>query len=150
MSSPTFTGVVRDGRLRADDKAAVEAHLATLEGQQVTFTVDDVRSTAAHRYLFGPVYNAMLDYMGDTSEAAKYALHEEMKKRFLGRHVVRIVNFQTGEIQESEVVESSTIQTVTGFSLFVEQVRLLAAEFMGLSIPDPDPALSPRRRKKAA
>jgi hypothetical protein len=93
MASPLFTGMVRDGRIHADDKAGLIRHLATLEGQVVTFTVDDTRSLAAHNYLMGPVYNAMLDYMGDTSEGAKYALHEDMKRRFLTRHVVRIINF---------------------------------------------------------
>jgi hypothetical protein len=146
---PTFTGTVIAGHVHPDDKAALAEHMAPLEGKQVAFTIDDLRSTEAHRYLFGPVYNAMLDYMGDTSEAAKLALHEVMKRRFLKKSIVRIVNYQTGEIEEEEVVESSTIQTVKGFYAFTEQVRLFASEWMGLTIPDPNPAFSTRRRKAA-
>lgn len=146
---PTFIGTVIAGRIHADDKPALVRCLEALDGKQVTFSVDDTRSTEAHRYLFGPVYNAMLDYMGDTSEAAKLALHEVMKRRFLKRSVVRIVNVQTGEIEEEEVVESSTIQTVKGFYQFVEQVRLFASEWMGLTIPDPNPAFNTRRRNAA-
>lgn len=145
----TFTGTVIAGHIHADDKRALAQHLETLDGKQVTFSVDDLRSTEAHRYLMGPVYNAMLDYIGDTSEAAKLALHEVMKRRFLKRSVVRIVNVQTGEIEEEEVVESSTIQTVKGFYQFVEQVRLFASEWMGLTIPDPNPAFKARRGKAA-
>jgi hypothetical protein len=48
------------------------------------------------------------------------------------------------------VVESSTLQTVKGFYMFVEQVRLFAAEFMGLSIPDPNPAFRTRTKRTAA
>ena len=145
----TFTGIVANGRILADDKRALTRHLETLDGKQVTFSVDDRRSTEAHRYLFGPVYDAMLEYMGDTSEAAKLALHEVMKRRFLKKSVVRIVNVQTGEIEEEEVVESSTIQTVKGFHAFTEQVRLFASEWMGVTTPDPNPAFSTRRRKAA-
>jgi hypothetical protein len=145
-SSPAFAGVVRSGRLHADDKAALERHLTTLEGQRVTITVDDVRSTEAHRYLFGPVYDPIAAYTGDT----KQALHEFFKRRFLTRSIVRVVNHQTGEILEEDLVESSKLQTVRGFYEFTEQVKLLAAEFMGLTIPEADPSMrAPRRRRTA-
>lgn len=142
---PTFTGLVANGRIHADDKPALTQCLEALDGKQVTFTVDDTRSTEAHRYLFGPVYDLICEYTGDS----KMAVHEFFKKRFLKRSVVRVVNYQTGEIEEEEVVESSTIQTVKGFHAFTEQVRLFASEWMGVTTPDPNPAFSTRRRKAA-
>lgn len=147
MSAPIFPGVVRDGRLHADAPEKVSAHLATLEGLRVGFKVEDLRSLDAHRYLFGVVYAAISDHTGHSVEA----LHEFFKRKFLSRTAVRITDPETGEFEEVEVVESSTIQGRRAFWEFTDRVKLFAAEFMGLEIPEADPALrAPRRRKRAA
>jgi hypothetical protein len=140
----TFTGVVRNGRLHADSKAELENHLAALEGVRVTFTIEDKRTTEANGYLWGVVYEAIAEYMGDYS---KEAIHEFMKRRFLKRSTYRVVNIQTGEFVEEEIVESSSIQSVKGFWAFTEEVKLFAAEFMGLEIPEAVPVSRPRRKK---
>lgn len=136
--APRFTGRVDEqGMLRASDRDAWLAHVATFAGKPVEFWIkerQETRSVRANAYLWGVVYKAISDDTGQEPEA----IHEAMKQRFLTQTDVVLINAKTGEMEEHRVVGSSSKLKVHDFYQFVENVRLFAAEWLGLRIPEPN------------
>jgi hypothetical protein len=116
----------RDAFVRAvRDMADCDAELTIAQ-------VEDRRSVVANRYYWGVVVKAIAE---DTGQAPD-DVHDAMCDRFL-KHRITLVNV-LGQVLDLEVAGRSSSLSVAKFYGFVEQVRLFAAEFFGLSIPDPD------------
>ena len=136
----TGTGLALDDRdefVRAMRRAA--------QCLRVTVTVEeekDRRSLAANRYLWGVVYLWIEKETGQPKELT----HAEMCERFLKRQI-HYTEKATGLIVEKWFVGGTSGLTVKAFYEFVENVRLFAAEWLGIAIPDPDPEY---RRYRAA
>lgn len=138
MAGFTGGGIVQGRKLTLDDPRYYHAAIGRFkDGSRVTITVEperDRRSSAANRYLWGVVYQLIAEYTGQDPED----IHAEMCARFTAK-TISYVNPSTGEMVEMEVVTRTSGMTVREFYLFVEKVRLFAAEFFTLMIPDPDP-----------
>lgn len=89
------------------------------------------RSSAANRYLWGPVYDVVHDYTGQDKED----IHDEMKARFTAETVSR-VDPATGEMVEFVVVRGTRRMKVSRFHKFVQDVKLFWQEFGGLTFED--------------
>lgn len=85
------------------------------------------RSSAANRYLWGPVYEAIHALTGQP----KQDIHDEMCARFT-TETVSYVNPLTGELVSTEVVRRTSGMKVSRFYKFVQDVKLFASEFFGI------------------
>lgn len=124
---------IRGGRLVTDRPAITAAVLRWPDCEGVlTLEQDEAKRTlAANRYLWGPIYTAIADYTGQD----KQDIHDEMKARFTAR-TVSYANPKTGEVIELVVVTGTSRMKVSEFHAFVQQVKLFAAEFFGLTFED--------------
>lgn len=93
------------------------------------------RSSRANRYYHGPVLNAIVL----ETEQDHDSIHDVMCEKFIPPQTVTFVNKHTGETEERQVPGRSSRLSVSEFYHFVEQVRLWAAEWLGITIEDPDP-----------
>lgn len=133
------------GKLVLESPATFAQSMRQFKPGPVVVTVDrrtDRRSHAANRFLWGVVYAHISEYTGADPED----IHDEMCARFTTR-TVSYANPHTGEMVETEVVGRTSRMSVKEFYEFVEKVRLFAAEFFGLTIPDPDPEYVRHRRE---
>lgn len=89
------------------------------------------RSNQANRYLFGVIYKEIEAFTGQSKED----IHDEMCARFTTK-TLHYTNPATGEIVEMEAVSRTSGMKVAEFHQFVEQVKLFAAEFFGLTFED--------------
>jgi hypothetical protein len=151
-----MAGRVADGKLDAD-LGAFRRALAAWPDCDVTLTAQSdeaKRSVAANRYLFGVIYRDIEDYTGQPKEQ----IHDEMCVRFTSE-TISYVNPKTGEMVESVIVRRTSGMKVSRFHKFVQDVKLFAQEFFGLTFEDaPSEFYSERdraiardaKRKKAA
>jgi hypothetical protein len=106
--------------------------------------IEDRRSLVANRYYWGKVIQAIAEETGQAPDD----IHDAMCDRFL-KHRITLVNV-LGQVLDLEVAGRSSSLSVAKFYGFVEQVRLFAAEFFGLSIEDPDPEYQRHRAEAEA
>jgi hypothetical protein len=128
-----LSGRVAAGRLDAD-LGAVRRALAAWPDCDVTVTVEAdeaKRSIAANRYLFGVIYRDIEEYTGQPKEQ----IHDEMCVRFTSE-TVSYVNPKTGEMVETVIVRRTSGMRVSRFHTFVQDVKLFASEFFGLTFED--------------
>jgi len=137
---------VHKGRIDVDRKA-LDAALKTWPTCDATLTIETEeakRSSAANRYLWGPVYNVVHDYTGQSKED----IHDEMCARFTTETISRI-NPATGEMIEFEVVRRTSGMKVSRFCKFVDDVRLFWQEFGGLTFEEQGEDVQKERERAA-
>lgn len=138
FTSYSMGAVATGSSVKLDDREAFYKAMSEFpEGLRLVVSVEeekDIRTGAANRYLWGAVYK----YIEDETGQPKETTHAEMCDRFLKRHV-HYTDKRTGLTVEKWVVSGSSGLTPKEFYQFVENVRLFAAEWLGLSIPDPNP-----------
>lgn len=98
----------------------------------LTLDTDEKRSSAANRYLWGPVYDVVHDYTGQPKED----IHDEMCARFTAETITR-VDPATGEMVEIVVVRRTSGMKAIRFRRFVDDVKLFWQEFGGLTFDEP-------------
>lgn len=98
----------------------------------VLVTVEDEkhqRSNAQNRYYWGVVVNLLKDALWERGyDYLPDEVHEAMKWKFLQRHEDGL---------ELPTVRSTTRLTTTEFNDYIENIQRWAAEYLHLSIPDP-------------
>lgn len=102
-----------------------------MEGVLTLEEEEGKRSSAANRYLWGPVYDVVHDYTGQD----KQDIHDEMCARFTTETITRI-DPASGEMIEFEVVRGTSGMKVSRFHKFVQDVKLFWQEFGGLTFDD--------------
>lgn len=140
-------GRIEDGKLHVD-KAAFAQGYRSWPDCDVTLTLEHdeaKRSSAANRYLWGVVYKHIHQHTGQDLED----IHDEMCARFTAE-TISYVNPYSGEMVEVEVVRRTSGMKVSQFHTFVERVRLFAAEFFSLTVPDPDPEYAQEQDRAVA
>jgi hypothetical protein len=124
---------VRNGEFLIDAGAVSRAVRSWSDCDGVlTLDTEEKRSSAANRYLFGVVYREINRF----TEQPVEDIHDEMCARFTSR-TVHYVNPATGEIVEMEVVTRTSGMKVSEFHAFVQNVKLFAQEFFGLTFEEP-------------
>lgn len=123
-------GRVKQGQLVLSDPAAWRAAVARLDGRDVWVTVRRQfmsRSPQANRYYWGVVVDHIASYIGESSEDT----HELLKAQFLPKRSIELMDGRG-----LEMPPSTRALSVEDFAAYIERVRVWAATFLGLSIPD--------------
>ncbi len=124
---------VRDGRFQIEGNAITKAVRSWPDCEGVlTLDTEEKRSSAANRYLWGPVYGTIHDHTGQDKED----IHDEMCARFT-TETVSYTNPATGELIEIEVVRRTSGMKAKRFHKFLEDVKLFWQEFGGLTFEEP-------------
>lgn len=125
--APIFTGRVEKGMLTIDGTSAYQNYLRGLEGQHVEIIVrrqTGGRSKEQNAFYWGVVIPLLCETTGYLPEE----MHEELKRKLLTVHF--------GQDTELSIIGSTAALDQQQFSIYLEQVILLAAE-LGCVIPDP-------------
>lgn len=124
-------GRVNDkGELVLADAMAWRAAVARHRGKDVWVTVvrqQHNRTMPQNRYYHGVVVDMIAGYIGESREDT----HELLKAKFLPARSIELLDGQG-----LTMPPSTRGLNVEQFSAYVEQVRVWAAQFLGLSIPD--------------
>ncbi len=141
-------GWLRHGGVLDVDVQEVRAALKQHPACEITVTIEPAearRSNASNRYLFGPVYDAIVEVTGQDKED----VHDEMCARFTTETISR-VDPKSGEIVEFEVVRRTSGMKGSRFYKFVQDVKLFSSEFFGITFEDePDDMRKEYERAKA-
>lgn len=124
---------VREGRFVVE-AGAISRAVRTWDDCDGVLTLEQdeaKRSSAANRYLWGVIYKAIHQYTEQPIED----IHDEMCVRFTTR-TITYVNPKTDEMVTLEVVTRTSRMKVSEFHRFVQNVKLFAAEFFGLTFED--------------
>ncbi len=111
----------------------------------LTLDTEEKRSSAANRYLWGPVYDVVFNHTGQD----KQDTHDEMCARFTAETISRI-DPSTGEMIEFEVVRGTSGMKVGRFCKFVDDVKLFWMEFGGLTFEEPGEDVQKERERAIA
>ena len=121
-------GIVKDGKLELVNKDWFNDGLKKFNGEVlITLEYDKAsRSTQQNRYLWGAVYKLISGHTGYSVEE----VHELCKFRFNQKHL----DFGGEKIDFG----GSTTEMSTGeFTGYIEAIRIWAAEYLEVNIPDP-------------
>lgn len=119
-----FRGKV-DQKFHPTDPVGFQAHLRSLEGQEVEVTIQKYRKTRTgeqNRYYWGVVVKLIAEHCGYEPEEA----HDAMRLKFLQSHGDGIML----------TIRSTTSLDTKEMTEYIEQCRRLGAE-MGVQIPSP-------------
>ena len=124
-------GRVAKGQLVLSDPTAWRAAVARQEGRDVWVTVvrqQHARTMQANRYYWGVVVETIAAYIGETREDT----HALLKAKFLPQRSIETLE---GKILDGVPATTRNL-SVEGFSEYVERVKVWAAQFLGLAIPE--------------
>ena len=124
-----FATVENDLSLKFLNIATVKNHLLKLKGKTVQITIEERkkrRRNPQNSYYHGVVLKYIADFCGYRGEDEINGIHEELKRRFLPK------------IGNLGIVKSTSSLNTEEFSAFVENVRMWAAEELGIYVPDPN------------
>ena len=122
--------VTNDGQLAFADPVAWRVLLARHRGRDVWVTVSRQqhnRTMPQNRYYFGVVVEMVAGYIGESRDET----HALLKEKFLPRRRIELLN---GKF--IEMPPSTRELDVEQFTAYIEQIRVWAAQWLGLSIPD--------------
>ena len=122
---------VKGGQLILANPVAWRAAVARHEGRDCWVTVvrqQHNRTMSQNRYYHGVVVSEIAGYIGESSEET----HEALKARFLPARHVELLDGKT-----LDMPASTRLLSVDEFSAYIEQVKAWAAQWLGLSIPEP-------------
>lgn len=123
-------GTVKQGQLVLADPTAWRAAVARHEGKQVWLTVvrqQHNRTMPQNRYYHGVVVDSIASFIGESRDET----HELLKAKFLPGRSVELLDGQT-----LEMPPSTRHLTVEQFTAYIESIRVWAAQWLHLSIPD--------------
>ena len=139
-----FTGTVIDGVLKVSNRKQFDQEVKTLEGMRIegyVWKAKKRRSLSQNAYYFGVVLPACLrgfKYLGHERLDIE-TLHAYFKARYIDEPE-QIASPHSGEV--ITLTKTTTNLTTTQMNDYIEAIRRFAAEFLGISIPDPTPIFS--------
>ncbi len=116
MRAPIFFGNVEKGRIVLDNKERFIPYLKSFEGKRIELVLREKRTTRSggqSRYYWGVVLAMLADHTGHSKEE----MHDILKEIFK--------------------VESTAKLKTQEFEYYLSQIKIWAAEFYNLPIPDP-------------
>lgn len=130
MYTPRLAARVKDGQLVLADPVAWRTLLAKHNGREVVVTVtrkQHLRTMPQNRYYHGVVVEMVAGYIGESREET----HALLKEKFLPRRKVELLDGQF-----LEMPPTTRLLSTEEFSAYIEQIKVWAASFLGLSIPE--------------
>lgn len=134
MDALPCLGKVEHGKFIPENKQLFKSAFYGHEGKRVRVTVErfrNRRSTEQNRYYFGVVVPLIGKAIG---EADMEAVHEMLKAEF--NYEILVI----GDREMRKPKSTAKLETVE-FSEYMEKVRMWAAKFLELYIPDPNEAM---------
>lgn len=132
-----YHGKVSGGCLRIANRKLFDKELEQHEGKEVEITIirkRRIRSTQQNRYYWGIVLPLIIDGLKELGTRVDVEdVHSFLKSKFC---TIQVVNEETGQVEQ--VPKSTTELTTTGFMEYKAEIQQWAAEFLGISIPDPN------------
>ena len=130
MIKPRFSAKNKNGRLFIQEHERFVEHLASLPSD-IYLVVGDAkeklgRSNSQNAYYFGVVIDLICKETGETKEHTHKALKE--------LHLSEYVDFGGGRVK---ITRSTKELTTKEMEEYLDKVRMWAAEFLGLNIPEP-------------
>lgn len=128
--SPRLPARVKDGKLVPADPVAWASLLARHNGREVVVSVtrrQHLRTMPQNRYYWACVVEMVAGYIGESRDDT----HELLKQRFLPPRRIELLDGQF-----LEVPPTTRTLNVEQFTQYIEQIKVWAAQFLGLSIPD--------------
>lgn len=123
-------GTVKTGQLVLADPVAWRAAVARHEGRQVWVSVvrqQHNRTMPQNKYYRGVVLAEVANYIGEGRDET----HELLKAKFLPARTIELLDGKS-----LEMPPSTRLLSVEEFTAYIEAIRVWAAQFLGLSIPD--------------
>lgn len=134
--------IIEKKRLRAYGLTQVEEYFRRAKPGFYEITIKqkrDRRSNAQNRWLWGKIYPMLLQGFLDAGWdefTCEEEVHEWCKQHFSGK---RVVNRITGEVDN--LPNSTKKMDTIEFCSYCEQLRTMAVEYLGITIPEPNKEL---------
>ena len=134
----TYYGKILNGQLRIVNRKIFDKDIAMMEGKEVEIIVakkTKKRSPLQNRYYWGVVVSMIKEVLIEMGhdELTSEEVHDFLRNRFL---VKEIVNETTAEIVS--IPMSTTETTTTEFMTYIDKCVKFGAEFLSISIPEPN------------
>lgn len=133
--------IEQDGKAHIFNRKDLEKWFTNNAGRYFTIRVErrkKKRSNEQNAYWWGVVVPIVQNALNDLGhECSKEEVHETLKAKF---NYKEIVNEDTGEVLQMPV--STTEISTTDFMLLIDKVQRFAAEFLSVTIPDPNQKLT--------
>jgi hypothetical protein len=130
---------IQDGKIPDRTRKKIAEELSSLEGKRVEITVQRLsrkRSVQQNRYYWGVLVERVREAFKETGTLHDpETIHEFLKSQSMTLQNV-MVNPETGETRL--FTSSSTTLTPIEFEEYMDECRMLAAEWFGISIPEPE------------
>ena len=137
----SFRSKVVNGKLVSNRKPIQEA-IATFEGKEIEISICKAkkkRSNPQNAFYWGVVVPIVRNGLIEIGyKLTNERTHDFLKERFLKEE---LVNEETGELLGS-VSKSTASLTTTQFMEYMADINQFAAEFLGVTIPDPNEQLT--------
>lgn len=130
-------GLVKAGKFKAMDRAEFERAMSQFDDGVVCLRISKsshkaIRSLRANNYLW-----RVLTMIATRTGNDVQVVHDEMCEKFL-KYTVNHIDVETGEVTMRTFIGGTSKLHGDTFYEFVENVRLWAAEWLQLEIPNPD------------
>ena len=140
----THYGTVQDGTLKLSNRKQFDRDIAQFEGKRVEVVLQVAkkrRSISQNAWYWGQVLPCCLHGFKEMGHERLDidTLHSFFKARFLDEPE-KIVSPHSGE--EITLTKTTTNLTTTQMMAYTDSIIRFAAEFLGISIPDPTPIFS--------
>lgn len=131
--------IIKEGKMKVNrnDLSNFHKDLEGWEGKHVVVSVEKKKKTRSNQQnkfywaVVVPIFRQGLRDIGEIMSIEQ--THDLLKFRFL---IDEIVNQQTGEIIQR--TKSTTELSTTEFMDLIDEIQRWGAEFLGVTIPDPD------------
>jgi len=134
MPNPIFFGRIDHGNLIHYNPELWGIRKSKLEGKEVTYTLDKrvyKRSKSQNDYYWPMCVRLIAEHVGMAEKDA----HEDLLTMFAS--TVKRIELKDGSIHEFTVKERTHDMSMERMLKFTEDVKIWAAQFLGIYIPDP-------------
>ncbi len=141
-----FTGGVEDGKLKLSNRKDFDLMLTQFEGKRIEGYIwrqRKRRSNNQNAYLWACVYPILVQGFKDMGHEniTVNVVHEWAKNKFIepdSQEWFEVVSTDSGEVALVEMPTTRKL-TTTEMMGYIASIQKWAAEFLGVSIPDPTP-----------
>jgi len=131
----TFLGSIESGRLKLEDKPALDKFLANKKDGRVFMTLQTMqkpRSNNQNRYYWGVVIKLLAEHTGDNPDD----LHAFLGAKFLTKEIE--VGLDGKYKDRAFITESTTNLSTVAFEDYMSKCRMWASMFLSVYIPEPN------------
>jgi len=136
-----FYGKVEHGQLRLISQDQYEKLIKALEGQSIKLVLGKrpkIRTSKQNRYYFGVVVKMICDEVGEYGKEGTDRMHAHLKSMFAPREEHKYIGIDGKEVVKMEPIHTADLLTTQFSNDYVEKVKIWAATYLNIYIPDPN------------